>query len=622
MPTWIVALSALVARDVVSDPTPTPTLPDYRYFRALSVDLLGRVPTRDELAALERPDFRVDAWIDAHLGGAAYAERLRRIYMDLLRLESSPTTHYDRPAVSLRHGLIEGPHGKLDVYYRNGQRRTDPLIDGTFCFTIAETGLKVVPDGAPQGQARPITQQLLDARTVEIKPWWLYADYRERAPHDRAGPDWTARYPGLDLFLPLFVDPDQTPTTTIRVCREEAQQTPNGRIVVTGQVPRADLVIPPGRWSYPPFDSTYAQAHVGEVISCLSGTGFQSSPECGCGVGLERCIPNGPAGFSLAVKAPLGVDTPFLAIPRTASSWLAQWWAEEAKHFLDDIFASDRDVRDLLTSPGTMINGPLAQFYRALAGATCCGTGTELGYAEPEPLFEPDRVPAEILPIETARWTAIPDRGPHAAGLLTMPVFLMKYGPRRARAHVLSTAFLCKDFVAEAAALTPSTEPDLTRRPGCASCHTTLEPMAAYFARVTEADWTYLPPRQFPLSIARCAGTYPKKPPGCNAYYDPAFATATSSSLRGAYAAPAHADAGPVGLAEEITRAPEFAACVVQNVAQSLLGRSLTPADDRWKIDLAQRFVDGGYRMRALVRAILTSPRYRDVNDRKPAVPR
>jgi hypothetical protein len=70
-----------------------------------------------------------------------------------------------------------------------------------------------------------------------------------------------------------------------------------------------------------------------------------------------------------------------------------------------------------------------------------------------------------------------------------------------------------------------------------------------------------------------------------------------------------------VGLAHEVASAPEFAPCVVQNVAQSLLGRTLEPDDDAWKTQLVKTFVDGGYRMRALVRAILTSPRYRAGND-------
>jgi hypothetical protein len=98
----------------------------------------------------------------------------------------------------------------------------------------------------------------------------------------------------------------------------------------------------------------------------------------------------------------------------------------------------------------------------------------------------------------------------------------------------------------------------------------------------------------------------------CKQIYDPAF-----GQLRGGYAAPAHGEAGPGGLAYDLTSAPEFAPCVVQNVAQSLLGRALVPEDDAWKNQLVKLFVDGGYRMKALVRAIVKSPHYRAGNDRK-----
>ena len=258
-----------------------------------------------------------------------------------------------------------------------------------------------------------------------------------------------------------------------------------------------------------------------------------------------------------------------------------------------------------------MVNGPLAQFYRFLASATCCGAAADLGYGEPAPLVEPAAIPEALAPVDTATWLPVADRGPHAAGILTMPIFLTKYGSRRARAHVAYNAFLCRDFVAEAVRLAPSSEPDLTKRPGCSTCHQTLEPMAAYFTRVMESDWTFLPADRLPMAHPQCSK--PKGQPGaCKTIYDPAFA-----ALRGAYASAANAEAGPAGLGEAITRSPEFAPCVAETMAQSLLGRPLAPEDAAWKAELARGFVDGGYRMRALVRAIVTSPRYRDANDRR-----
>ena len=75
-------------------------LDDYRRFRALSIDLAGRAPTRAEIADMESPGFDLDRWIDAHLAGPAYIERLERLYMDLLRLEVGPAFQFNPPAMN------------------------------------------------------------------------------------------------------------------------------------------------------------------------------------------------------------------------------------------------------------------------------------------------------------------------------------------------------------------------------------------------------------------------------------------------------------------------------------------------------------------------------------------
>ena len=533
---------------------------------------------------------------------------------DLLRLEVGPSFAYVPNPLVLRRHEVRGPSGPIYVYYRRGQRRFDPATDGELCFTPEETGQVYPNNAAPIGVAHEVGQDVLDKRTVVVKPWWLYADYRSPQPTDRVGGDWARRFPGFALAPGLLVEPDgATPTTEIRVCREEAQAMETGAVWVSGRPPfKKGDPLPAGRGTPPPNDSGFARAHRGQAVSCLAGTGFQNSLECGCGVGLERCVPaagfqNEPPAFVLPTHTPLGAELPFEATPQPPGAWERLWWGEEAKHFLDKIFLEDRDFREVLTSRATVVNGPLAQFYRFFAGASCCGPGADLGYTDPTPLVEPGAIPSALVPEDTATWLPVADRGPAAAGLLTMPIFLTKYGSRRARAHVVYHAFLCRDFVADAVRLAPSTEPDLTKRPGCAACHQALEPLAAYFTRIAESDWTFLPADRFPLAHPRCAGANP--PGACKALYDPAFST-----LRGGYASAAHAEAGPAGLAAELTRAPAFAGCVADNVARGLLGRALAPEDAAWTAELARAFVAGGYRMRPLVRAILTSPRYRDAS--------
>src|SRR5262249_1289649 len=154
-----------------------------------------------------------------------------------------------------------------------------------------------------------------------------------------------------------------------------------------------------------------------------------------------------------------------------------------AQRFVASVFAADRDVRELLTARHTFVNGPLAEFYRSGAPASCCDREKAFGMIHSaEPLLDPGTLP-DVRPWDTRTWQMIADRGRHAAGLLTIPAFLAKYASRRARAAALYTTFLCKSFVAGKDELAPSKEPDLTVRPGCASCHATLEPLAAYFSR-------------------------------------------------------------------------------------------------------------------------------------------
>lgn len=596
------------------------TLADFRYFRALSLDLVGRPPLRDEIAAFEQPDFDLDKWLDAHLATPEYAERITRIYLDLLRLEAPQTVLFHSAATDLQATQVLDASGrKITLYFRQSQRRKNADIDGQVCFTEAESGLRVPHDAAAVGTPKPIPQALLDARTVLVKPWWLYADYRAKDPQDRASADWPQRFGAYELMLRLFVEPDSTPMSAVRVCREEAQVAEQGHVMATGRVDRKGDPVPPGRIRKAPADSRFAVANAGKLVSCMTSLGVKSSAECGCGVGLERCLPTGPPGFMMPTDAPLGVREPFQKIARPAHLWMRTWWTEEASHFIASIFDDDRDVRELLTSRATTINGPLALFYRTMANATCCGDVADLfDYNAPEPLFDPAKVPANVTVQDTSTWISIPDRGPHAAGVMTMPIFLLKYGTRRQRAHVVYSTFLCTDFVANNVKLQASDEPDLMKRAGCSACHTRLEPLAAYFTRIQESSWTYLPPQQFPISLDRCRSLDPQHGSGgCKIYYDPAFTDASHAYLRGAYASPQHADAGPQGLAAEITSSPEFAPCVVHNVGQALLGRPLTAEDEAWKTQMAKAFVDGGYKMRTLVRAIMTSPPYRDVNDQK-----
>ncbi len=626
------------------------TLDDYRHFRIAAIDLAGRMPSRDEVSAFERPDFDFDSWIDQQLAGPAYVERMTRIYMDLLRLE--PNLNFSSGPAQLFRQEIQGPDGEpVFVFYRSGQRREREATDGEFCLSPDETGLVVRSGAQPVGTPKKVSKKTLDAYTTLVRPWWLYKDYRSINPSLRLGDAWSDPPPDYKLTDGLLTDPDGRPTAEARVCREEAQTGDTGHVYASGRTKtpeakaaraqalderkklaplRARLVdgklpengLPGGRLKPAPLDRPYATAHKGEPLACSSRMALDSAVDCGCGLGLERCIPNdGPnqgSAFFFPNHMPLGPGLPLDSVKQQAQRWFPYWWSREAVHFLDDLFARDRDFREILTGRQTFVNGPLAQFYKTIQHGNCCGPEVFFGMTEEtDPLFDPKNVPPDLAPQDTDRWELVADRGPHAAGVLTLPMFLEKYASARARGAALYNAFLCKSFAADnEAQLTPSTEPNLMVRPGCATCHATLEPLAAYFARVEPGSFVFLPEASFPVRNAACRKDRNGKLSGpCNALYDVAFADAKGAMLRSAYGSPAHADATPAGAADEITRNPEFAACAVQRVTASFLGRATTADDAPLLQSLGEQFVRSGYRMRVLVRALVHSSAYLKSNN-------
>jgi hypothetical protein len=300
----VVALSSPKADAKPVSPK-SPTLADYRWFRALSIDLLGRAPKRDELGAFEAPGFDLDRWIDTHLDAPEYAERLARIYMDELRLEVGPAVVYAPAPVVLRRQLIKGPKGEgIYVYYRQGQRRRRALTDGELCFSEAESGLAFPTAGTPVGTAKPVSARVLEENTVVVKPWWLYRDFDDEVQPAA----WIPRVRDPDpLFQPgddLVSDPDGSAAVSVRVCREEASTAETGTIFVAGHPgepppkkgapkPATPPAPPPGRYRPFPNDDGYAKAHVGEKISCRSAAALTMSDRLWLRPGLA------PAGLSL-----------------------------------------------------------------------------------------------------------------------------------------------------------------------------------------------------------------------------------------------------------------------------------------------------------------------------------
>ena len=632
---------AVLAAGALADPgadaaPPRRSLEDYRHFRAASIDLLGRMPNRAELAELEKPDFTLDAWIDRHLGDPTYAARMTRIYMDVLRLEPNLTFGV-MPWQLYRHE-IQGPDGPVHVYWRENQRRTREETDAEFCLTSDETGLLIRPRVPTLGTPKKVTKEALERATVLVKPWWLYRDYKSPGAHERYGDGWANADPRYQPSDTLLKDPDGKPTAQIRICREEAQAAETGHIYASGRKkpppgPKPEKLkpgeLPPGgRYRPPPLDRPYAVQHKGESVTCATRLALDNSVDCGCGPALERCLPSdgagqGSAGFFFPNHQPLGPALPLDNARQPAQRWFPYWWSQEAVRFMEDIFARDADFREILTGKSTSVNGPLAQYYRSVQRTNCCGPELTFGMTEEgEPLIEPGRIPADLLAHDVSTWKPVPDRGPHAAGILTMPIFLEKFATSRARGAVLYSAFLCKSFVSDQVKLEPSTEPNLMVRPGCSTCHATLEPLAAYFARIEPSSFVFLPQAQFPLKNPACKKNAAGKLSGpCNSLYDVAFADDAGATLQSAYGSFPHAEAGAAGAGHDIAAAPEFASCAVERVTSALLGRATTPEDAPLLEALTAQLKASGYKMKTVVRGVMRSEVYRSATDIVPGTP-
>ena len=263
------ALDATTA-DSAPPPAATRTLEDYRHFRIAAIDLLGRMPTRDEIAAFERSDFDMDGWMDAQLGGAGYVERLTRIYMDALRLE--PNVDFrSAPSELYRHDVL-GPDGKpVTIYYREGQRRERPETDGEFCLSPEETGVVIRARQPDQGTPRKVSQKVpRPGDACWRSRGGSIATFAPPAPPSATGADGRIPIPEYKPVESLLTDAEGKPVVEIRVCREEAGVRDTGHVYASGRVqplPK-DAKLPGGRLRPPPLDRPYATQHQGQEIAC------------------------------------------------------------------------------------------------------------------------------------------------------------------------------------------------------------------------------------------------------------------------------------------------------------------------------------------------------------------
>ena len=332
----------------------------------------------------------------------------------------------------------------------------------------------------------------------------------------------------------------------------------------------------------------------GDSANCDSGSGALD-PGCGCGPNLRRCVGIAKAEFSASTDETI----------RAAL-------VEEPLRIFENIVREGKPYFEALTTRASYINGPLVHYYSHVGS-----TGTT------------DRPGMGALPnlgYDTNRWEKV-QRTPGHSGVLTTLGFMMRFASNRARANRFYTAFLCQPFepVDELPEATDpcSSNPDLAERCGCASCHATLEPAAAYWGRWRHGElYGQLDTTRFPNRRAECANC---RGDGCSEECNDYYVTTANSgprerehvgllrALQWRSAAERQAvEQGPRALVERPGTLAMMEMCTAQTLASRLLHRELSEEEaNEWVPSLASSFRDGDHDFTELVRTIVSSPPYR-----------
>lgn len=337
------------------------------------------------------------------------------------------------------------------------------------------------------------------------------------------------------------------------------------------------------------FDAQAAEkaGYGDKTVSCGMEEG-RYAPECGCGPSMRYC------------QSRLG-DT-----ERKITQAMADQLLEYARHLIRE----GKPYSQVIQGETIRYNGVLVHFLRHQLS-----TIRELRY----------EVDATTLPDlnfhQADRWVDV-KQGPLFSGILTSPIYLLKFASQRGRAHRFYNAFLCKTFEAPAGGLPPGQdscheEPNIMKRCGCKYCHQTLEPAASFWGRFIPAAVATLPPDKYPPSLDKCTDPRSADNEFCRTFYFTRPTHPDEERYRGYLQAYVFADEimkknieqGPRGLAQQAIQGGTFGTCTVRKLWNWFVGHPL-PREERIEA-FALLFQEKNYDLLALLGAILQSPEYR-----------
>lgn len=292
------------------------------------------------------------------------------------------------------------------------------------------------------------------------------------------------------------------------------------------------------------------------------------------------------------------------------SKMLTSALIEQTLRFAEQTIRGDKPYTDVITAKRTIVNGPIAHLLKYQADKV---DGVQIGN-----LYDLKKLPELSFNADKDKWVSLDVSTKHS-GILTMPLYLLKYTSNRSRASEFYTKMLCKPFQAPPGGLPPGSdpchaEPNLMKRCGCKYCHQSLEPAAAYWGRWLQSSVLFLEPSKYPSFKQECSSTRPDRNK-CGLYFTNAthpdqekYRGKLKSYLFSTDKMGKNIELGPAGIAKEAIETNTFSRCTTRKVWNWFVG-SPEPAPELLEV-LASKFRESNYNFRSLMKSILTHKSY------------
>jgi hypothetical protein len=226
-----------------------------------------------------------------------------------------------------------------------------------------------------------------------------------------------------------------------------------------------------------------------------SNRGFSNlDPSCGCGPMGVLCQPS---------------QTDYQTSDETRTeNRLRTAIEQEPMQIIRSVVDNDEDYLSILDTKRSFVNGPLL-----LAWSEQADVLRGQGDLRVTPPIESHSEWDDLIAEHDGDWGEISEldewmvyqRGERHSGILTTLEFLARFPTARARVAQFRRAFVCSSEFDYAPEPDPTdTNPDISRRTGCASCHMRLERDGMWFARYPDRTGLYLHPSEYPKVHETC----------------------------------------------------------------------------------------------------------------------